>query len=255
MVYEGLSDCGDMEKARIEAKLATLDDKLVKRRGEWNQNHDWVWNAEEEHGKHPFSGIIAQSNPRGSDNVMIGDELDESNSVWKVSSQVEVPREPESMASALDLLLGTAREVVFIDPHFSPSRARYRDTLIAFLKRTRLFQGHEVDVEYHLGDAWDSTAFRRACEQKLQELLPSGAMLTFFMWREKEFGERLHDRFILTDRGGVAFPGGLDSGQKGQMATILLLEKAVWSSMRQRYNYRSESFEAACDPVCIRAEN
>jgi hypothetical protein len=78
MVYESLANCGEIERARIVEGLNRLDNRLLKRRYEWDPQRDWFTNAEAEHCRRPFRAILARSNPNQRDFVLEGDCVDES---------------------------------------------------------------------------------------------------------------------------------------------------------------------------------
>src|SRR5215475_10033311 len=61
MVYEALVGCGEIERKRIEDRLQTIDDRMVKRQHEWNSQQDWLPNAGAEHARRPFHAILAKA--------------------------------------------------------------------------------------------------------------------------------------------------------------------------------------------------
>ena len=49
MVYDACSKCADIDKKRIEERLAYINNKLVKMSREYNNSMPWLENAEEQH--------------------------------------------------------------------------------------------------------------------------------------------------------------------------------------------------------------
>ena len=90
---------------------------------------------------------------------------------------------------------------------------RYKNPLREFL-RIICDGRREVKLEYHtLADSrtpWD--VFQQDCQDELPDIIPRGFKLTVRRWKERPRGERLHNRYILTDIGGVLFGYGLDEG-------------------------------------------
>ncbi|MGH9879642.1 MAG: hypothetical protein ACRD5H_18590 [Nitrososphaerales archaeon] len=70
-VYESLTNCGEVERARIEERLRQLDDRLLPRQGQWDDNQGWLTNAEAEHYRRPFHAILAKINPRELDFIIV----------------------------------------------------------------------------------------------------------------------------------------------------------------------------------------
>lgn len=72
-------------------------------------------------------------------------------------------------------------------------------------------------------------------------------------WVERPGGEKFHQRFILTDIGGVEVDPGLDDGKKGEGFKVMLLKKKMfekhWSD-----HIAAPAFDLAEDPVEIDGE-
>ena len=52
---------------------------------------------------------------------------------------------------------------------------------------------------------------------------------------QKAGGERLHNRYILTDLGGVAFGIGLDDGNDGETDDLILMDRAQYELRWSQY--------------------
>jgi len=243
LVYESLNDCGEVERAKIVEALARADEKMLRRESQWDNGKDWLANAEEEHARTPFHAIIAHDNPNGNGAVLVGDSLDEQESRWKMNVTCDVPRKAQDMAASVATLLQASREIIFIDPHFGPENNRFRRPLCRFLelalqnRTTQLMR-----VEYHLEAKSTNAFFEEECK-KLGDLLPAGIEIKFRRWRELPGSEKLHDRFILTERGGVQFSVGLDDGNQGEMTNVNILSDELCNSTWNKYLSNTPAFE------------
>lgn len=255
LVYEGLStEIGDTERKRIEEKLATMDDKLFPRRGGWNHEVGWLENAEAEHTRAPFASILSYDNPRNNPSVLLGDEISDSCTAWAATTQVEIHRDPESMAEAISPLLRNSREIFFVDPHFTPTTRRYTSTLAAFLAKNTRGGLALPRIQYFCKINGDPEPFSRNCIMELPRYVPKGLALEVVLLKEKIGGEKFHDRFILTDRWGVQFSVGLDShGPHETTKTIVtLLNEDLWASIYRKYVSEHPAFERVGAPIKIR---
>jgi len=69
LVYESLSHCGDVERKKIVEALARIDDKLLPRINDGDNQKVWLLNAEAEHGRRPFHAIIAHEKPNANPDI------------------------------------------------------------------------------------------------------------------------------------------------------------------------------------------
>lgn len=202
------ADCPPIEKHKIVEKLLKLQDRILARHNEWGPGRPWLQNAEIEHGTRPFQAIIAQANPRDRDFVLCGDDLEETTDRFVAHTSAVVPRTPEAMAAHVGQLLRCSREVVFVDPYFDPGIRRFLRPLRAFLLEVRKRSSGSSTLEaiYHTESAATPEHFQRECDHRLVPLLPDGVALKFLRWEK----DTLHNRYVLTERGGYQFGTGLD---------------------------------------------
>ena len=56
-------------------------------------------------------------------------------------------------------------------------------------------------------------------------IIPKGLLVTFRQLKEKPGGDKLHNRYLLSDIGGIDFGAGLDDGKEGWTDDIRILGK------------------------------
>lgn len=238
MVYESLAGCGEIERKRIEERLQRIDGRMLKRKHAWSPQQDWLTNAEAEHARHPFHAILARTNPNGQDFVLEGESLDETHRLWIVNASPIVPRTAQEMAACVAPLLRASMEILFIDPHFGPENERHRRPLEAFLAAILEQRCDELPkkVEIHLSAKSESQFFEDKCKKRLPDIVPNGLKVHLVRWRQRDGGEKLHNRYILTDRGGVGLGVGLDDGTPGETDDFKLLDDASCKSRWKQYD-------------------
>lgn len=253
LVYEALGACSDLDKKRIEERLVRLDDRMVTRAHEWDTTRDWLSNAELEHARRSFHAILAITNPRGSGAVLLADDLDEGTPRWNVSRGIAVSREASALADAIAPLLRIARNIVFIDPHFDPYKARARAALTEFLARVGArANGVPIErVEFHTGFNEGNVGFDAECRRQLPQRIPAGIRVRFVRWRERAGGEGLHNRYVLTDRGGVSLAWGLDEGAPQQTDDLSLLDDALFQTRWEQYCGVNPVFDIAGEVTIV----
>lgn len=257
LVWDAFRSNNDVEKKRIEELLARLSERIVQRRGYiWEPRSRWLDNAHTEHGRIPFRAILAKENPTDHGGTLVAERLDDSTPLWRVPRAVTVARSAVEMADAVAAMLRIAQTVVFVDPHFGPERARYRRPLEAFLRI--LLDGRPVGLpsrlEFHtsLDDTGTRAFFQDECQRQLPRCIPKGLSLTILRLRQRPGGERLHDRYILTDVGGVKIDGGLDDGSEGESDDVMLMDRAQYELRWAQHASNSMAFQSPEGPVEVR---
>ncbi|MGH8679197.1 MAG: hypothetical protein ACREUQ_12720, partial [Burkholderiales bacterium] len=237
LVYGALQACSEIDKKRVEERLNRLDDRMMTRASEWAPALDWLTNAEAEHVKRPFHAIVAGTNPRENDKVLVADDVDEETPGWKVTREIVVQRQATDMADAVAPVLRIARTIVFVDPHFSPYNNRSRATLKEYLARARLREaGIPIErVEFHTSFRPEMAGFEAECRVQVPQRIPTGIKIRFVQWRERDGGDSLHNRYIFTERGGVRLAWGLDEGAPTQTDDLSLLDDALFRTRWEQY--------------------
>lgn len=229
LVYDSLTEVADIDKARITEKLRFIDDRLLSRFHEWHQQLSWLHNAEEEHAKRPFHAIIASSNPRQHARVLDAETLDETVAQFVCPRTAVVRRTASEMARCVAPLLRCSRLLVFVDPYFGPDSSRHRGPLDAFLREALVRpSGSRIErLAYHTATPATEEFLRSECESRLAPLIPVGLTLTVCRWNKED----LHNRYVLTERGGIQFGTGLDEGENPPDDLISLVDSSSYATL------------------------
>jgi hypothetical protein len=257
LVYESLENCGEIERKKIEEKLNTLDDRILRRPSSgWDPQLQWLANAEIEHGRKPFHAVLARDNPNGQVFVLRGEDVEDINPLWGVQRTEVVPREAAPMAHAIAPLLQVSNAILFVDPHFNPNREEYRKTLREFFTAT--FERREYAppgrIEVHLrggDDKPDAAYFAEICRRWLPNLIPAGVQLRLVRWQQRAGGEELHNRYVLTNLGGIRFGAGLDEGDGGETDELEILDGTAYKVRYRQYDRVANTFDLVDQLVVI----
>ncbi|MBX9903748.1 MAG: hypothetical protein K2Y31_05275 [Burkholderiales bacterium] len=253
MVYDALGGCSEMDRKRIEVRLQNLDEKMMARSHEWDAARDWLTNAEKEHGTRPFDGIVAAQNPRAHPAVIPVAELDDGVGIWRVSREVVVPREARAIAGAMRPLLQLSRRIVFVDPHFSPYNPRARAALAACMAQicSRANQVPIESIEFHTSFRPGIARFAEECLSRLPNQVPRDRVLRIVCLSARAGGDGLHNRYVLTERGGVSLRWGLDEGAQGETDDLSLLDRDVYSTRWGQYCGPNPAFDLVTETIVI----
>lgn len=233
------------DEKRLEVLLVWLPRTQIIRRASdflWKDTFTWLENAEHEqkNSLHPFYAILARDNPRDQSNVVRGADISSgtANRAWdQPPPSITVNRTATSMAACIEPMLRYATRIRFIDPHFCALQERYQKPLCEFL-RIICDNKREVKLELHASanNGLDWECFLQECKEGLPHLIPKDFTLTIHLWENREKGQKFHNRYILTDIGGVQFGTGLnlkttkDSQDQDIITRLGSLDSQIWIS-------------------------
>ncbi len=151
------------------------------------------------------------------------------------------------MADCVAPMLRCATRILFVDPYFRASKRNFRKPLEKFLQVVTP-RALEITAELHTSASYKNAPpwdyFQEECKDKLPHILPADVRLTVYRWRNRVGGETLHNRYILTDIGGVSFSHGLDEGSLGTTDDVSRLSAGTYT--KRWGNYAGPNF--AFDP-------
>ena len=210
----------------------------------------WLENAEREYDRKPFAAICAEQNPRGHRAILIPDALDAGEARWACKTGATPARTPEALAATLSAMLVNCKALHLIDPHFGPERPGHRTVLEALmdvLADNSLVPGV---IRVHCLAKSALTFFEQEAS-KMAARLPIGCTIEFARWEQKQDGEKLHNRYVLTDLGGIILGTGLDAGEVGETDDLLLLPRTVYELRWLQYVSNNGAFTCVDTPARV----
>ncbi|WP_437336602.1 hypothetical protein [Sorangium sp. So ce394] len=213
----------------------------------------WLENAEREYARRPFAGILARQNPRDHAAVLVTEQLSSGSARWACEVGASPSRTPEGLTLALSAMVTNCRQLHLVDPHFGPENARHRRVLEA-LMNVLGDGGLTLDlVRVHCAEKSKLAFFEREAA-KMAARLPSGVSIEFVRWRQKAGGQRLHNRYVLTDIGGVKLGDGLDDDDgagANQTDDLNLLTRAQHELRWAQYVEENGAFDCVDRPTTV----
>jgi hypothetical protein len=233
---------------RVEEILNRSKPSVVRFGRQYDANLDWLRNALDQQASKPFHAIIAEENPESLPFVVRSEDIDEAHPLMGAPHNWEVPRVGASLAHAMGPLLRTAQTVRFVDKYFKFDDPRYKETLRESLSIISGCGRSDIRCEIHFADHATCPSIREIeirVGQWLKGIIPAGMSVVLFDWKEKSGGEDFHDRFLLTDRGGMTIGAGFSADGPHQNAQIGLLDRNVWSAKLRALDRSATVYELA----------
>ncbi|BBO78284.1 hypothetical protein DSCW_57010 [Desulfosarcina widdelii] len=204
------SDNGEVMKKRLK-EAAT---RLIKRALYTRQTApevdatDWLAAALAAHEQRPFRAIIVDTYDGDRDDVLACDLSLIDHPLWRVPKDESVERNAATMLGVIQSILDCAGEVVLVDRNFRPDQQRFRNVLIRLMESlsTRPHGPRIGKIVYHVGDDIEIGHLETQCRACIAVRIPASITLEIVVHPR----DKLHDRFVLTDIGGVSFGQGLD---------------------------------------------
>ncbi|TYO99683.1 hypothetical protein EDC39_102208 [Geothermobacter ehrlichii] len=255
MVYESCGSFSFQQKQKLQIELTRIKKYgLCKTSRPYDGELEWLENAFRQQAENPFHAIIA-SEAVPENHVLAAEEVSAVDPLWNVQRTKVVPRRADDMALAVSKFLSIAKHIIFVDPHFGPENSRYRRAFRAFLQvATQNRNAGMPLVEVHTSAKSTKEFFRQECQNKLTRLIPAGLTVRFVRWAARDGGQPLHNRYILTDVGGVSFQHGLDEGRDGETDDVALLDQQNYQQRWSEYAGENPAFDLAEEPFVLSSD-
>ena len=226
---------GKIEFSKIVERLNKFGNDIVfdtgRPSGEGSQT--WIDRALVEHARKPFAAIISATAVDHPD-VLLKDELDEENPRFKAARQCAIPRTAQALIGCAEFLIRHAKIIKLVDPHFDPTKPRYQRPLEQICS---LLPGSKAIVEIHRSDEIANDELIRRFQQSVS-MLPSGVKMQLHIYEKAQ----MHNRFIITERGGLIYGVGLSDNEDGGGAPdeeVTLMETTVKNTRWNDYSKTS----------------
>lgn len=260
---------------RMTEVVQDLWQKAIKRPSTFPEILIWLEKAEAEHAERPFRAVLATENPRQKSFVIpVHDLFENEHALWKIPNSDSTPRNPAEISETLSPLIRLCRQALLIDPYFDPNEDRFRQTLKAILNKCsgNVCGIEHLNIELHTSidrffRNWDRGKHRDSvsesnvyenfvldCKNIIPGLIPEGIQLKIVVWKQRDYGEKLHNRYLLTDMFGVMFGTGSDAASdpdSTESDDIVLLEEGQYLNRYKQYSATTPAFDLVGKPFEI----
>ncbi|HRJ07121.1 MAG TPA: hypothetical protein PK490_01220 [Prosthecobacter sp.] len=234
--------------AWLTVPFGTTETRMVTSAAAYDGNKPWHLNAEDNWSS--FDAILSHREVTSENAVLADDEYEYlRHPKLTPETQRTIARQRGPIVDCAWSLLRDSKVVKLVEPHFNPHKPRFLDVLEAMLDRLHTEGSSVREIELHVRHPEDKDPQGTTpplftvpeLRSKLSPLLRSGWSLRVHLWRRGR--EKMHPRYLLTDRGGIQIDHGWDEGEHDTETTpILLLNRARWEQEMQRYQPCSQDF-------------
>lgn len=232
----------------LEASVGAPDSRMISCKLAYDGNKDWHLNAED--NQKAFDAILSDQEIEAA-NAIRADEEHEyvRDPKFRTETQRTIQRRSNVIVDSVWPLLRDSKVVKLVEPHFNPRKTRFCDVLEAMLDRLHTEGSVVREVELHMRNPdektpndFDQPSFTLdEMKKKLSPLLRTGWSLKVHLWTRGR--EKMHPRYLLTDRGGIQIDHGWDEGEPNETTPIMLMEKKRWEQEIARYQPGTTDFK------------
>ena len=259
-VIQAAKDAGvsEVKMASIVERLRTAKHKVVDVNRTYDHETNWVDNAIREHGNRPFRAIVCVDAAVPCAEALLPDDCFDENAFFNAPISRDIARTSDDIADALLLIALVAGEIDIVDPYFDlrPARGNYTGPLTSLLGKLAAATPTPKVIKVHFR-SHDSrpppNILARNAPALTNGILPQGYSLELYEWTEVAGGEDLHDRFFLTDAGGLMVGAGLAAAGAAETATFTLLDITHAQQLRSRFSANSTAYTRVGSAVRIDA--
>lgn len=249
----------DVRMTDIVERLRNSKHKVVDFDRAYDHDKDWIDNALREHAGLPFRAIICGAGGAVSPEAMEPDDCSDANTLFGAKTSCDVARTAEEIAEALHMITAVSKEVDIVDPYFDlrPTKGNYLATLTSLLDRLAQAPGQSKAIRIHFRDhdtRPSAEILARDGSAQVKDLLPPGYQIELYAWSEKKGGEDFHDRYVLTDLGGVMIGAGLSADGPSESAAFTLLNFEHTQGLRSRFSDGSNVYHRVGSAVRIHSD-
>jgi len=235
--------CKPVMKKTLKKHLKDLLDKnLIRNRIVSSKLSNWDDFSAEEHQTYPFSAILGMTSKSKPvlcyefDNLLF-----ESPECWHGKNQCHVEREASAIVDKIMPLLVLSKQIHLVDRIFTfirPKWGYYESLIKELIKRApqcNFGKGIFV-INIHSSDKYGNLYAH--ANKNLLPILPDGITINVHQWPYNE----MHDRFIITDVGGVQIGHGLDemTENNAKQALMTVLDNHTLKFERRKISGKPE---------------
>jgi hypothetical protein len=258
-VVQAAKDSGvpDVRISSIVERLRDSRHKVVDFNRTYDHDADWIDNALREHAGRPFKAIICDAGRAACAEAMQPDDCSDRHPLFGAATSCDVIRTADEIAGALYTITAVSKEVDIVDPYFDlrPTEGNYLAPLVSLFARLAGDPGPSKAIRIHFRDHVSRpppALLARDGSAQINGLLPPGYCLELYAWSEIRGGEDFHDRFVLTDLGGIMIGAGLSADGPTETAAFTLLDFEHAQGLRDRFADGSTAYARAGYAVRIR---
>ena len=207
-----------------------------------------------EHALHPFEGLVMDGDePAPVETLPSAIGALSRSDRWRLDRQATVPAQASEIARLLGPLMRTGRQIIVVDPYLGPA-SRFMEVVGALFLAASGGRccGPPDRIEIHTSSKLElePSQFTAAMTSRVGKVVPDGWEVRVVRWNAVGLArEDIHDRFVMTNLGGVAFLRGL--GETPGKTRLDVMDRSRFAEVWHDYAGRLSRFERYQEDLVI----
>lgn len=259
--YAAASDHGPLAKKAVEELLVRAKMSKVYTSGRVpDPALDWIGNTQTSHAGRPFQAIVSDNTDPAFPEIVAFGDVDETHMRFQCERTRRIKRTEADLAGALLPMAMIGKRLALIDPFLdlrNPKGQDFRSTIGRLLAELSASGRENIELEVH----WRSHPTRPPEALVLSDaptwcagIIPQGFKLVLHEWIERPGGEDFHDRFFLTEAGGIKAGAGFEVVGAHQRVQLSLLAALDAQSHLDDLDQNNAAFDLAFSPVVVESD-
>jgi hypothetical protein len=258
-VFKCCKCAGELGALKVTERLNQMTEAGVFVRkptvAQWPGHADWHSYAYAHEAEDTFDGIICQNPPPDATRVRTMSAIREtgaSDPVWERPPSMRIDRHVDAFRVIASKLLRYSSEILFVDRYFCLEGGflKVLEALIMEVFRNSTRAVPVKRIEYHFVDKSEHASPSLICKQctKIASRIPKNASIVFVRWRQGMKPNGFHDRYILSERGGIGVGQGLTAGE-GKTSVWRISERERMELWSEFSSWRANPGECLYDEI------
>jgi len=238
------------QEKRLEAIVERISEQSIRRVAQTQDLKNWKDAVILEHNNLSFHAVICNEGYKKFNFIITPTDLiSAAHTLWVNEVEKDVPRNAISIGKELAPLLKISKKIKIIDPYFRASRPKWINVFREIFRHIRSGMHQLGDIEIELIASLEvhncpvADFYKEECLRYLTDIVPQGLKLTIMRWGHKNNGEKLHNRYILTEFGGIKLDPGFDESLSvGAHTEFTVLGKKRYSLRWRQYASNASEF-------------
>lgn len=246
-----------IQRARRREILIRARRFIIKAGADFDGTQDWEHNAICSVADAHFDCVVLKEGEPDPETCVVGyDWMDHPNSPWRISESKLAEPTGENLMRAVKRLVEASSMVKLVDRYLDPQSPVYARSLNFLMKNcgphVEQIQLHIPFIEPSAGRRqMESLPRARFLEIALEMLeIPVGIDVIVFRWRDDATGPDMHDRYLLTELGGIHTGRGFPDQPENETTTSRL-SKVDRLKLWDRYDDHNPMSERLVDRIVL----